>query len=232
VEKKAEQSNSPGDGFDVSNSDPAAIELADSVMIAVGGRENWDKTRFISWNSADERNIFWDKQLSRARIENLKSNTIYLVNLNIGTGRVQTNGKEITDPDSLQRLLKSAKSIFVNDVYWLVLPFKLKDSEVTLKYMGEDTLKGNRFNILQLTFPKSANIPQNKYKMYVDVKEKVVKYWSYYADMNQELPTFTRPWDNYQKHGNILLSGDRSDGDGPKGVKVEESLSEKLFTEF
>ena len=42
--------NPAAEGFDMANSDPAAVELADSIMAAMGGRENWDKTRFISWN--------------------------------------------------------------------------------------------------------------------------------------------------------------------------------------
>ena len=42
--------NPPAPGFDIEHSDPAAVELADSVMAAMGGRDNWDNTRFISWN--------------------------------------------------------------------------------------------------------------------------------------------------------------------------------------
>ncbi|MEQ8423753.1 MAG: hypothetical protein RIA63_03520, partial [Cyclobacteriaceae bacterium] len=33
--------NPPADGFNLAESDPAAIELADSIMMAVGGRKNW-----------------------------------------------------------------------------------------------------------------------------------------------------------------------------------------------
>ncbi|CAN5185580.1 hypothetical protein BH09BAC3_BH09BAC3_01390 [soil metagenome] len=232
IEQKAEQSNSPKDGVDISNSDPAAIELADSIMIAVGGRENWNSTRFFSWTLSGERKIFWDKEMGRGRIENERDGSVYLVNLNNGSGRVEVNGNELIEPDSLRRRLKIARSILIEDVYGLVLPFKLKDSGVTLKYMGEDTLKGRFYNILQLTFPKIDKDPQKEYKIYVDVKEKIVKYWSYYADSRQEMPTFTRPWDNYQKYGRILISSNRSYGDGPTSVKVEESLPEKLFTEF
>ncbi len=232
IEKKAERSNSSKDGFDISNSDPAAIELADSIMIAVGGLENWNSTRFFSWTSSGERKIFWDKAMGRGRIENVHDGSVYLVNLNNGSGRVEVKGIELTEPDSLRSTLKTARSILIEDVYGLVLPFKLKDSGVTLKYMGEDTLKGSRYNILQLTFPKIDNNPQREYKIFVDVKEKIVKYWSYYADSRQEIPTFTRPWDNYQKYGRILISSNRSYGDGPTSVKVEETLPEKLFTEF
>jgi hypothetical protein len=230
--KKRSEANPPAEGFDLANSDPAAVELADSIMTAMGGRENWDKTRYISWNFFGRRNWVWDKATGRVRIESLKDSTIYLANINDSTGRVQVKGQELTEPDSLKKMLRKAKSMYFNDVYWLVMPYKLKDSGVTLKYMGEDTLKGTKYNVLQLTFHEVGDTPQNKYRVYVDVKQKLVRYWSYFQDYKQDTANFTRPWDNYQKYGNVLLSGDRSDGGGPKSVKVEESVPDKVFTEF
>lgn len=229
--KKSDRGNPPAEGFDLADSDPAAVELADSIMIAMGGRENWDNTRFISWVFG-RRNWMWDKKTGRVRIESLKDSIVYLANVNDSTCRVQVKGEELTEPDSLKKMLKRAKSMYFNDMYWLAMPYKLKDSGVTLKYLGEDTLKGNRYNVIQLMFREVGDTPQNKYKVYVDVKEKLVRYWSYYKDSKQDTANFTRPWDNYQKYGNILLSGDRSDGAGPKNVKVEETVPEKTFTEF
>ncbi|MBA4054402.1 MAG: hypothetical protein C0490_06810 [Marivirga sp.] len=225
--------NPPAEGFDMSNSDPAAVELADSIMAAMGGRENWDKTRFISWNFFGARDLVWDKQMGRVRIEDLKDSITYLVDLNTVEGRVRVKGQEITLPDSLKKMLHKAKSMWINDSYWLVMPFKLKDSGVTLKYMGEDTLRtGPKCNVLQLTFSSVGDTPQNKYLVYVDMTDNLVKQWSYFNQANQDSANFTRPWDNYQKYGNVLLSADRSDGGGPKNVKVDESLSETLFKEF
>jgi hypothetical protein len=232
TDNKQSTGNPPAEGFDIAHSDPAAVELADSIMIAMGGRENWDKTRFISWNFFGRRNWNWDKKLNRVRIESLKDSVIYLANLNTEEGRVSVKGQEIKEPDSLKKMLKKAKSMYYNDMYWLAMPYKLKDSGVTLKYLGEDTLKGNRYNVLQLMFEKVGDTPDNKYKIYVDVKDKLVRYWAYYKDNRQDTANFVRPWDNYQKLGNILLSGDRSDGGGPKSVKVDESLPDKVFTEF
>ena len=230
--KKTEMGNPPGAGFDLAHSDPAAIELADSIMIAMGGRENWDNTRYIGWNFFGRRNWMWDKTTGRIRIESINDSTIYLANANDTLGRVQIKGQELTEPDSLRKMLKRARSMYYNDMYWLCMPYKLKDSGVTLKYLGEDTLKSNRYNVIQLMFEQVGDTPQNKYKIYVDVKDKLVRYWSYYKDNRQDTANFTRPWDNYVKYGNILLSGDRSDGAGPKSVRVEETVPDKTFTEF
>jgi hypothetical protein len=232
-EKSLSEQNPPCEGFDLENSDPAAMELADSIMNALGGRENWDKTRFISWNFFGVRNLVWDKHESRVRIESLKDSIVYLANVGAGTGRVQIKGVELTEPDSLKKMLKRAKSIWINDSYWLVMPFKLKDSGVTLKYIGEDTLRGSqRYNVLQLTFKQVGDTPDNKYKLYVDIKDKLIKHWSYFSDASADSANWTRPWDNYQRYGAILLSADRSDNGGPKNVKVDETLEDKIFTEF
>ncbi|MEQ8304419.1 MAG: DUF6503 family protein [Cyclobacteriaceae bacterium] len=225
--------NPPAEGFNLAESDPAAVELADSIMTAMGGRKNWDNTRFISWNFFGRRDLVWDKTEGRVRIESAPDSTIYLLNINSMEGRVQVKGQELTEPDSLGKMLDRAKRIWINDSYWLVMPFKLKDSGVTIKYMGEDTLVNNKYyNVLELTFEDVGVTPQNKYDLYVDVKEKLVKYWSFYGEASQDSASWTRPWDNYNKYGNILLSADRSDGGGPKNVKVDDALPDEVFTEF
>ena len=225
--------NPAAEGFDLANSDPAAVELADSIMIAMGGRQNWDKTRYISWNFFGNRNLVWDKEIGRVRIESPKDSIIYLVNLNTLEGRVRVKGQELTESDSLKKMLNRAKSIWINDSYWLVMPFKLKDSGLTIKYVGEDTLmNGGKCNVLELRFNNVGDTPQNKYRIYVDLSDNLVKQWAYYNQASQDSSNFMRPWDNYQKYGNILLSADRTDGGGPKNVKVDENLPETIFTEF
>ncbi len=224
--------NPPAEGFDLDHSDPAAIQLADSIMAAMGGRENWDKTRFISWNFFGRRDLTWDKHTGRVRIESPGDTSIYLVNINTGEGKVKFHGKEMTEADTLKKLLARAKGIWINDSYWLTMPFKLKDSGVTLKYFGEDTLKNDRYNILELTFKEVGDTPENKYRLYVGIQDKMIKHWAYFNDAKKDTANFIRPWDNYQKYGNVMLSADRSDNGGPKNVKVVETLPDKIFTDF
>ncbi|HEX8038160.1 MAG TPA: hypothetical protein VF490_03380 [Chryseosolibacter sp.] len=225
--------NPPAPGFDMAHSDPAAIELADSVMAAMGGRENWDKTRFISWNFSGRRDLAWDKAEGNVRIESAPDSTIYLLNLNTRKGRVRIRGQELTEPDSLGKMLQRGKSIWINDSYWLLMPFKLKDTGVTLKYLGEDTTAtGARCNVIQLTFQNVGDTPQNKYKVYVGLEDNLVKQWAYYKEATQDSPSQVWPWDNYKKYGNILLSADRSDNRGPRNVRIDNQLPASLFSEF
>jgi hypothetical protein len=224
--------NTPEEGFDLAGSDPAAVELADSIMSAMGGRTNWDNTRFLSWSFSGRRKLVWDKHNGRVRIESPEEETIYLINVNTMQGRVQIKGREILG-DSTQALLQRARSIWINDSYWLIMPFKLKASGVTLRYLGEDTLmNGGTCNVMDLTFSDPENLPNSKYRIFVDLKDNLVKQWSYYKRADQDSATFIRPWDNYKKYGDILLSADRSDSSGPKEVRVDTELSDKVFTEF
>src|SRR6185436_9409645 len=125
----------------------------------------WSKTKYISWN-APERKLAWDTQQGKLRMENQKENAIYLVDLNTGQGRVQQNGNEITDPSQLKDMLAKGRFIWLNDIYALAMPFRLKDAGATLKYMGEDSLKGNLYNVLQLTLANDGT-SKDKYKVYV-----------------------------------------------------------------
>lgn len=233
LESASSRGNPPAPGFNQTGSDPAAIELADSVMAAMGGRRNWDNTRYISWNFFGRRNLVWDKTKGNVRIESLPDSIIYLVNIHTLEGRVQVSGKEITEPEAVKRMLARAKSIWINDAYWLVMPFKLKDSGVTLKYLGEDTTAtGLQANVLELTFTDVGDTPQNKYRVFVDVKDNLVKQWAYYKEAAQDSASQVWPWDNYKRYGNILLSADRSDQKGPRNVRVDDRLPDELFTQF
>lgn len=219
--------------FDIANSDPAAIELADSILVAMGGLENWEKTRYISWGFFGNRDLVWDKKMGRVRIESHKDTITYLVNINTLEGRVWIKDQEITEADSLKKMLTKAKSIWINDSYWLVMPFKLKDPGVRIKYMGEETLpNGMQCNVLELTFNNVGDTPQNKYRLYVDLSDNLIKQWAYFSQATQDASNFVRPWDNYRQYGSILLSADRSDGGGPRSVRVDDELPDRIFTEF
>ncbi len=228
-----ELKNPAAEGFDFYHSDPAAIELADSVMAAMGGRKSWDETRFISWDFFGRRSLVWDKKDGRVRIESPSDSTIYLLNVNNPEGRVLAGGVEIKDPDSLKKMLEKGKSIWINDSYWLVMPFKLKDTGVTLEYLGEDTtMTGVRCNVLELTFKNVGVTPDNKYRVYVDLRDNLVKQWAFFRRADQDSANWIRPWDNYARYGGILLSADRSDNGGPGNVRVDEKLPDAVFIEF
>ena len=114
----------------------------------MGGREAWDQTRYIRWSFFGRRHHVWDKYTGNIRIEGVDRETEipYLILMNIHTmeGRAWESGEEVTDPGRLAELLDRGEAVWINDSYWLVMPYKLKDTGVTLEYLGEGTMEDGR----------------------------------------------------------------------------------------
>lgn len=214
-------------------SDQKAIQLADSVMVAMGGREAWDDLTAVSWSFFGARDLLWDKENGRVRIDFPAKKAIYLLDLEAMTGKVMMDSMEVTQADSLSKYLEEAKSIWINDSYWLFMPFKLKDSGVTLSYMGEDTMTtGEPAEVLKLTFENVGVTPDNMYKVYVNPEDNLVYEWAYYQSSSQDSASAVWPWDNYERYGDLLLSAGRSDGRGPANVRVYDEVDDRAFTSF
>lgn len=232
AQKRKKDANPPAAGFNLAGSDEKAIELADQVMKAMGGREAWDNTKVITWNFFGARKLTWNKWTGDVRIEGLRDNSITLVNLNTKKGRVRRNGTEVTQPDSVKKYVDRGISAWINDSYWVFMPFKLKDSGVTLKYLGEEkTDNGILADVLRLTFQNVGDTPQNGYKVWVDKDKKLVAQWAYFAKADQEKPNFVNPWNDYQKQGELLLSGDRGQRKITE-IGVLTDVPERIFKEF
>ncbi len=226
---KATVGNPPADGFNADASDEQAIALADEVMAAMGGRTAWDTTRYFSWNFLGFRNLLWDKEAGDVRIEVPGDSSIYLVNVKDDTGQIILKGREVTQPDSLAKYVQQGKEIWINDSYWLFMPFKLKDSGVTLTYGGEDTLMdGSAAEMVTLQFENVGVTPQNRYDVYVDPADKLVKQWAYFPEAATDTPAFMLPWDDYQAYGSLQLAGNRGERD-ISDIQVMDNVDASLF---
>ena len=214
------------------NADKKSEELAKQVLKAMGGKKAWDNTRHISWNFFGARTLTWDKWTGNVRIETPDNQTIYLLNVQNMTGKAMVKGQIITQADSLQKALTQAKNIWINDSYWLVMPYKLLDPGVTLRYQGQQkTEKGTLADVIELTFSAVGVTPDNKYLVYFDPTSHLVTQWAYFAKNTDEKPRFVLPWEDYKTYGKIKLSGER----GPRdltNIQVFSSLPSEVYTEF
>lgn len=226
---KATASNPPAAGFNAADSDEQAIAIADDVMEAMGGRANWDASRYFHWNFFGNRTLLWDKKEGIVKITLLEDSTQMRVNLDTGEGAVSRDGSLITEEGPKKQALSQAKSIWINDAYWVFMPFKLKDSGVTLKYLGTDTTQaGQSAELLQLTFEKVGDTPQNKYHVWVGQDDRLVRQWAYFANAADEEPRFILPWDDYTAKGNLLLSGNRGERQ-ITDIKVMDEMPPQAF---
>lgn len=230
----AVEENPPAPGFDRTGSDPAAVALADQVMQAQGGRAAWDNTRYLSWNFFGSRTLLWDKWTGLVRIEWLKKPLKVIVNIHQNTGKVWMDGSEQTHPDTLKKYLETGKKVWINDSYWLVMPFKLKDSGVTLKLLPPaPTQDGRHADVLQLTFKGVGVTPDNKYHIWIDRSFHLVTQWAFFNNFNDEKPRFVNPWQHYERYGTILLSDERGrEGVSLAPVRVLPAVDAGVFEAF
>ena len=212
----AQPANPPAPGFDAAGSDPRAIQIADAVMEKLGGRAAWDSTRYVAWTFAGRRHHLWDRATGRLRLEGPGPRSgkpyVMLLDVNSGEGRAWREGQEVTDPQELGTMLKAGRSGWINDSYWLLMPYKLKDTGVTLRDLGEGrTEEGGAADVLELTFKDVGDTPRNKYHVWVARESGLVEQWAFYNDRDDAQPGFTCPWKGWKRCGRVMLSGDRGE---------------------
>jgi len=192
--------------------DAKSLEIAEKVMESNGGLDAWESTRFIQWNFFGSRKHIWDKQTNNLIIEGIKDTFKIEMNLSSLEGTVHYNGVQQSHPDSLIKYLEKGKQMWNNDAYWLLMPYKLRDPGVDLKYLGLSTYQ-DRADIhkIEMTFKEVGDTPQNKYHVYIDPISYRVIQWEFFPDVSDEKSRFATPWTDYKQYGNIWLSSSRGE---------------------
>ncbi|MEO0628933.1 MAG: hypothetical protein AAFY91_18195, partial [Bacteroidota bacterium] len=175
----------------------------------------------------------WDRYLGRVRITLEKDATVYVYNDETGEGAIQVNGTLITDSVEVASASSRAKSIMINDTYWLVFPFKLKDSGTTLSYQGEvdaDPQANRPSFVIDLTFTDVGDTPQNRYRIYVDRESYLINTWQFYRQADDEEAMIETPFNNYREIGGLLMSDDRGSRFQLGEVSVLDDVDESTFS--
>ena len=212
--KTAKGAYPAAEGFDAAGSDAKAVAIADRAMREMGGYEAWQNARYFGWSFFGGQYQVWDKYTGDFHWE--KDTLVANYNLNTRRGQVYSRGQEISATPAGQKVLDRLNPIWINNMYWLLMPFKLKDSGVTLTYKGEGkTLAGAPADMLQMTFKNVGVTPQNRYEILVNRATGLVDEWAYFAKADDAQPAFRRRWADYARHGQLLLAADRSDAAKP-----------------
>ncbi len=188
--------------------DSKAKAIADKVMQNMGGEKAWAKTRFLAWTFNNQYQV-WDKKKDRFRWE--KDSLVAIIDTQTKEGKAYIAGNEVQNPEEKQKMLERAYALYINNSYWLVMPFKLQDPGVTLTYISEDkTMDGAQADVLEMTFEQVGLTPQNKYRVWVDQQQGLVTQWAFYRSAADAEPTFTRRWAEYRQYGKLKLASNRS----------------------
>ena len=220
-------------------SDGKALEIAERVLEAMGGAEAWQDTRFLRFNFFGFRTHHWDRHTGRHRLEGqTREGQSYVVLHDLGSrqGKVYLDG-ELASGEAAAQWLERAYGAWVNDTYWLLMPYKLRDPGVLLTYDGEATIGGTTYDRLRLRFEGVGLTPGDTYWAYINRDTSLMDRWEYFLESWEEGREPTGwDWVGWRRYGGIMLSPLRvkvDDGSQRElaNLAVLESLDEAAFTD-
>lgn len=206
-------------------SEGRAKELAEQTLKAMGGRDGLAATRYFRFNFFGFRLHHWDSHSGDHRLEGkTREGESYVVlhNINSRQGSAWLDGEALKG-EKLDEWLKNAHSAWINDVYWLLMPYKMLDPGVHLAYDGEETLDGVVYDKVLLTFDEVGLTPGDRYWAYLNRETGLMDRWAYVLqDWEADRQPTQWQWTDWQRYGRILLSPRRFNPDGEREALLSE----------
>lgn len=221
--------------------DPKAVAIAKSLMKAMGGEDAWKNTHFVRYDfivtmggeTRANRSHLWDKWTGRYRIESTTregKSEVVLFNVNDQQGEVYLDGEKI-DGEAKAEAIKGAYSAFINDMYWLAMPWKWLDPGVTLRYLGPSDHGGKVCEVVELSFNNVGLTPGDRYRAYVSPETHLMTRWEYTLQSGNE---GVWSWE-YGTHNGIMLASNHTNAEGASinmgNVAVFEEVDDPFFTD-
>jgi hypothetical protein len=198
-------------------SDERAVKVADEVMKALGGKDAWEKTRYVRFDFGFERDgklqtraHTWDKWTGRYRLEGQNQQGepfVVLMNVNSREGQAWVKGQRQTG-DEEKKLVERAYGTWINDTYWLLMPYKMRDPGVTLAYAGEAKEGAATYDKVMLSFDNVGLTPKDRYWVWVNRDTHLVDRWDFVLK-GEDVPPTSFLWKDWRQVGNVKLAGER-----------------------
>ena len=228
----------PAASAEQGRADERAAAVAARALEALGGEQAWAGTRYLSFGFAGRRSHWWDRETGRHRVEGTSQEGerwVVLHDLDSREGEAWVDGERATGERAAE-LLENAYGAWVNDTYWLLVPYKLRDPGVDLAYDREAALDGKTYDVLALSFAAVGLTPGDRYWVYVDRDTGLMDRWEYVLESQpaDAEPTAWR-WEGWQRYGAIMLAPRRVQVGGDRvlelsPIAVPETLPESVFT--
>ncbi|MFQ5695476.1 MAG: hypothetical protein ACE5HB_05770 [Terriglobia bacterium] len=234
-----------------SEGDERARALVDEMLTAMGGPEAWEQTRYLRFDWVVEREgetvadvkHLWDRYTGRYRVEwtNREGERIAaLFSVNTRVGRALVNQQPVPD-DEEQKYIDQAYARFINDSYWLLMPWKLRDTGVKLEYAGEKTLAGKTYDLVHVSFGRVGLTPGDRYWAYISRQSHLMERWAYFLQSFEGKPHLegARPWEwrRWGKVGPLWLAQEKKRvGENTRihfpVLLVLETVADEVFESF
>jgi hypothetical protein len=132
---------------------------------------------------------------------------VVLLDLNTKQGQATVAGAPLAGAP-LRAALDEAHAWWVNDTYWLLMPYKLRDPGVNLSFAGEAKRGGDSWDKLLLTFDSVGLTPKDKYWVFVNRTTGLVDHWEFVLN-GEKTPPVPFDWKGWKAFGGIQLADDR-----------------------
>lgn len=203
--------------------DPKAVALAEKMIVAMGGMDQWKAVKAVRFdfvvepqgNPARRVKHLWDRRTGRDHVEWERDGkrTVAWVDLSQKTGNAWTDSTKLQGAE-LKAALDTAHARWVNDTYWMIMPWKTLDTGVNLKHEGAR----DGHQVLHLSFGKVGLTPGDQYWAFVNNDTGLMDSWEYLLEDGTKGSWVWKEWGNY---GGVKLSKLKESADKKVAIRLD-----------
>jgi len=188
---------------------PTLATYADTVALRayefVGGPDAWAAVPYLGFHFGVEvdgearpaMRHLWNRRTGAYRVEmphGPDTTYVALFDINTHEGQTYLNGAPL-DSTADAEMMEQAYRRFINDMYWLLAPFKLFDPGVTRTYVPDSS--GADTDVLHLAFENVGLTPGDQYWLFIHKETGRLDEWAYRLQSGRE-GRFR--WTVYEEH--------------------------------
>jgi hypothetical protein len=219
-----------------------ALAVAERSMEAMGGQRAFQEARLLRFDFAVVRDgatvarfaHWWDLHSGAYRLEGRDPDGApfrALFDIETRQGEVWREGARL-DGAEADALLDTAYRRFINDSYWLLMPWKWLDPGVVLAHVGVREIDGQTFDVVELRFQTGVGLTSgDRYWGFVSRDSGLMERWEYVLQQQDGSPGEGPPtawaWEEWRQTaaGPKLATVRRRLGEGP-AVSIEIPVQE------
>ena len=237
----------PASAAPLGEADARSVAVVQALTDAMGGQETWNRLPYFRFDFVvvrDGKEVarfkhWWDREHGRCRVEGPDDKgrmVAAIFTLADKKGRAFVDGVPELDSARVASIIQNGYERWVNDTYWVIMPFKLRDPGTHLKYdrtqQGDD---GSTYDVLALSFSKGVGLtPDDHYWLYVNQKTHLIDKWEMILT-GQKPPPSGSTWESWTDIGPLKLSLARRFAGKPVMLRFENAgtpatMDESVFS--
>lgn len=167
--------------------------LTDKIQ-AVINQKAWDSTAAVAFTFRGNHHYLWDKKRNLVQVQWGNKKVIY--NNQTLDGVAFENDKKLNDTDKTEAI-NTANDYFNNDSFWLIAPFKLRDTGTTRSIVIQDNQEA-----LMVTYTSGGSTPGDSYVWFVD-ENYIPKAWRMWVSIIP-IGGFETSWEDWKTYPNNI----------------------------